>query len=218
MNDPIRLGLFGGSFDPVHTGHLHVARAAQEAFGLDRVVFVPAARPPHKPGKQLAVGEDRLAMLALAIAGEPTWELSSLELERTGTSYTYDTIVELPAAVDAPADCELYVILGSDNLPGLPTWHRAAELIARAQPVVVLRDEADLDTLIAVQEKLAPDLFARIEAGLLILPPAPGRASDLRARLADVDPRSGLDPSRDPTLSLLPPGVWEYIVRQGIYK
>src|SRR5262245_7482462 len=85
---PRRIGFFGGSFDPVHIGHLHVAREAQRAFALDRVVFVPAAQPPHKPGRRLASGEHRVRMLELAIGDTPGWSVSTLELERGGTSYT----------------------------------------------------------------------------------------------------------------------------------
>ena len=114
---PRRLGLFGGSFDPVHMGHLHVARVAQRARDLERVVFVPAARPPHKLERALAPGADRLAMLRLAIAGEPSWTVSDVELRREGPSYTVQTVRELALAVGEPADAEVWMILGSDNLP-----------------------------------------------------------------------------------------------------
>ena len=87
-----RVGLFGGSFDPVHAGHLHAARAALEAFGLDRVLFVPAARPPHKPGRELAPAQARVAMLELACGADPRFEVCGLELERSGPSYTLSLI------------------------------------------------------------------------------------------------------------------------------
>src|SRR3954454_16864900 len=87
-----RLGVFGGTFDPIHIGHLAVAEEAAEALGLERVVFVPAARPPHKPGVECAPAEDRLAMVDLAIADNPCFEPSRIELERPGPSYTVDTL------------------------------------------------------------------------------------------------------------------------------
>src|SRR5215468_8846275 len=97
-----RLGLFGGSFDPPHEGHLHVARAARGRFGLDRVVFVPAAEPPHKPGRELAPGADRMAMLRLLLEGEPRCETCGLELVRGGRSFTIDTVRALPSALGEP--------------------------------------------------------------------------------------------------------------------
>src|SRR5262245_873479 len=91
-----RVGVYGGSFDPVHAGHVHVARQAQRAFALDAVVFVPAAQPPHKPGRVLASPQDRVAMLEIALRGEPSWRVTTLEFERSGPSYTIDTLRELP--------------------------------------------------------------------------------------------------------------------------
>lgn len=202
-----RLGLYGGSFDPVHGGHLAVARAAADAFALDRVVFVPAARPPHKPGRRLAPGRDRAAMLALALADEPRFEVSTLELERDGPSYTIDTVRALPAAVGEAPDVPLYLVLGSDNLPGLPGWRAAEELLERVVPVVVLRAGDSRATLAALAGRLAPALLDKLERGFLVLPPVPGRSSDLRAALGRGERQ----------LSDLPPGVREYAAHRGLY-
>jgi nicotinate-nucleotide adenylyltransferase len=98
----VRLGLFGGSFDPIHAGHLHAARAAREAFDLSRIVFVPARQSPYKPDRQLAPGSDRMEMVRLAIRGEPGFEVNALELARTGPSFTIDTVRALPAALGCP--------------------------------------------------------------------------------------------------------------------
>src|SRR5262245_28410661 len=100
----VRLGLFGGSFDPVHVGHLHAARAARKAFDLERIGFVPARQSPYKPDRRLASGADRMEMIHLAIRGEPGFEALDLELERSGPSYTIDTVRALPAALGLPED------------------------------------------------------------------------------------------------------------------
>lgn len=202
------MGLFGGSFDPVHTGHLHVARTAAQAFDLDRVVFVPAAQPPHKRGRVLAPGEHRLAMVRLAIAGEPRFEASDLELGRPGPSYTYDTLRELPGALGLEG-AELFLILGSDNLPDLPRWHRGPELLRLAQPVVLLRDEDDPERLLeGLAREVEGELLERLRRGLLRVPPVPGRASDLRERIG-----RGLPPGPS-----LPPEVAAYIREHGLYR
>lgn len=202
-----RLGLFGGSFDPVHAGHLHAAAAAQRRFDLDRVVFVPARRPPHKPGRALAPGPDRVAMLELALAGEPSWSVSDLELRRSGPSYTIDTVRALCAELGEPADSALFLVLGSDNLRDVPLWRGASELLERVQPIVVLRDDDRPEELLAaVRGRLPAELLAKLAAGIVADPPAPGRASDLRAALRAGEPATG-------TL----PAVREYARSHGLY-
>ncbi|HVS17783.1 MAG TPA: nicotinate-nucleotide adenylyltransferase, partial [Planctomycetota bacterium] len=124
-----RVGVLGGSFDPVHAGHLHVARSAQSARALDRVVFVPARAPPHKPGARLASDAHRLAMLHLAVADEPRFEVATLELERPGPSYTLDTLRALPALLGLAEDARLFLLVGGDNLPGLPGWRGFDEIL-----------------------------------------------------------------------------------------
>jgi nicotinate-nucleotide adenylyltransferase len=202
-----RLGLFGGSFDPVHVGHLHVARSAQRAFQLDHVVFVPAARPPHKPGRKLASQDDRARMLALAIAPEPRWSLSTLEFERSGPSYTIDTVRDLPWRLGLRDDVELYLVIGWDNLRDLERWREAQTLLARVQPVVIWRGEDDPALLEHLAGALGAELFTKLERGLLRLPPAPQSSTEMRERLA-----RGEDPGPS-----LPPGVLEYIRARGIY-
>ena len=95
-------GVFGGTFDPIHLAHLAVAEAARDAFGLRRVLFIPAAQPPHKPGRDISPVEDRLAMVEAAVEGNPAFEISRLEIERSGPSYTVDTLTALCEA--APGD------------------------------------------------------------------------------------------------------------------
>ena len=207
MSSPRRLALFGGSFDPIHAGHLEVARRAREAFDLDRVILMPAARPPHKEGVTLAAPHHRLAMAALVAALEPWLAVSDLELLRAGPSYTYDTLVALPAAVGEPEGVERWFILGSDNLAGLADWYRAGELLALARPIVVLRDERDWQVDRGRFERLGPGVWERLRAGRLDLPPHPGRARRIRAALA-----------RGEESPQLLPAVSEYIRREGLYR
>jgi nicotinate-nucleotide adenylyltransferase len=202
-----RIGLFGGSFDPVHAGHLHVARAAQERFGLDRVVFVPAARSPFKPGRQPAPGEHRRAMLRLALEGEPSWSESGLELERGGTSWTIDTVRSLPQALGVPEDSEIFLLIGSDNLPALPEWRESRALLERVQPVVIFRDGVRDAQIEPVRRAHGDALAKKVEQGYLELPPVAVSSTEIRERLERGE--------RD--VEGVPPAVLEYIRAHGLY-
>ena len=139
----MRIGLYGGSFDPVHIGHLLVAESCREQARLDRVLFVPAATPPHKQGRQLAPGMDRLAMLILATGGHPAFEVLGAELDRRGVSWTVDTLEAL--AAESPTD-SLHLILGPDALAGLPGWRDPARILELATPLAVEREGVDTST------------------------------------------------------------------------
>ena len=132
----MRLALYGGTFDPIHHGHLILAREAIELFGLERVIFVPAAVSPHKLARQPAPAELRRRMIAEAIAGEARFELDDRELRREGPSFTIDTVLELRAELPA---AELFYLIGGDNMPQLKTWHRFEELRTLVQFVVLNR-------------------------------------------------------------------------------
>lgn len=132
--------MLGGSFDPPHRGHLFAARRARAAFGLEHVLFVPAARPPHKPERVLASAVERLAMLRALLEGEPEVSVWDVELARSGPSFTIDTLRELRARV--PASTRLYLVLGADHLAGFERWKEVEELVRIAQPIVVQRNAA----------------------------------------------------------------------------
>lgn len=123
-----RLGILGGTFNPVHLGHLMMAQDALERFRLDRVVFMPCARPPHKAARDLASDEDRLAMLRLAVRGDPRFTVSDLELRRGGISYTIETIRALQRR---RPDVRWHFIIGSDSLFELHGWREIGELLRR---------------------------------------------------------------------------------------
>lgn len=132
----MKLGLYGGSFDPVHLGHLLVARAALEELGLDRIVFLPAAQSPFKPDAQPTPAAARAQLLRLALQGLPWATVDLWETERGGVSYTIDTLRHFRAL---HPDAELFYLVGGDHAPLLPQWKDARELAALAQFVVVPR-------------------------------------------------------------------------------
>jgi len=202
-----RVGVYGGSFDPVHNGHLHVARVARERFGLDAIVWIPAARPPHKLRERLASEADRLAMLELALAEDERAWISPLEFERSGPSYTFDTLRELPERVGLRADCELFLVLGWDNLRGLERWHRVDEVLSLAQPIVVWREGGDGEVLAHLRATLSTQACARLERGLVRAPASPESSTQVRARL-----ERGEWP-----VEAVPAAVLDYIRSRGVY-
>jgi nicotinate-nucleotide adenylyltransferase len=130
-----RLGIFGGTFDPIHIAHLAVAEAARDTLGLDEVRFIPAGRPPHKPGRAITDGEHRLALVDLAIADNPAFTATRLELDRPGPSYTVDTLEALAGQAD-----ELTLILSAEAFLELHTWREPRRVLDLARLAVAPRD------------------------------------------------------------------------------
>ena len=135
-NTRTRFGVFGGTFDPPHLGHLIIAQTAVEVLGLDKVLFVPAASPPHKTDRLTALASHRLAMLKLAIKGNKKFEVSPLELQRGGISYTVDTLRNLS---ERHPGAELYLILGEDNYAEFHSWKSPEEIVRLASLVIYHR-------------------------------------------------------------------------------
>jgi nicotinate-nucleotide adenylyltransferase len=164
------IGLFGGSFDPIHHGHLLVAQAVVEALGLSQLRFVPARSQPFKGGRHAAPPEARARMVALAIAGEPRFALERLELERPGPSYTVDT---LEALRDRERGESFALLVGADAARDLPQWHRADALACLATLVVCARPGAEVPALpwpcqvvrVPGIEISATEVRARVAAG-----------------------------------------------------
>ncbi len=136
LTDMERIGLFGGSFDPVHLGHLLVAQAAREELQLERLFFIPAAQSPFKPENRPAPGELRVRMLRLALAGLSWCEVDEQELARGGVSYTVDTVATYAKRFPK---AKLFYLIGADHVPQLPKWRRAGELAELAEFVVLPR-------------------------------------------------------------------------------
>jgi nicotinate-nucleotide adenylyltransferase len=184
-----RLGVFGGTFDPVHVGHLAIALAALESVPLDRVLFVPVRRSPLKDREPLASIADRVTMLEAAIANEPRFAISRAELEREGVSYTVDTLEELRS------QGELFLILGSDALADLERW-RAPDRIR------------ELATILVAARPRAPEPDAMHRARAFDAPRLDISSRELRARAA-----------RGMSLRyLVSDAVWEQIKRRGLYR
>jgi nicotinate-nucleotide adenylyltransferase len=181
----MRIGLYGGSFDPVHQGHLIVAECCREQARLDKVLFLPAAIPPHKQDRPLTEAAHRVEMLRLATGGHPAFAISTDEIDRGGVSYTVDTLARLQAA--HPAD-ELLLILGPDAIADLHTWREPATILARAEIIAVEREGVDDVRAIAATPQLAallgPERARRLVENRVPCPAIGIRASDLRRALA----------------------------------
>jgi nicotinate-nucleotide adenylyltransferase len=132
----LKLGLFGGSFDPVHAGHLLVAQAAREELALDRLLFIPAMQSPFKPDSKPASATERLRLLRLALAGKPWCEVDAQEVQRSGISYTVDTLRDYRKRFPTAS---LFYLIGADNVEHLTKWRDAAELARLAQFVAIPR-------------------------------------------------------------------------------
>lgn len=155
------VGVFGGSFDPIHLGHLILAEIARETLSLDQVLFVPAYVAPHKRPGAAASEKDRLEMIHLAIAGNPTFAVSDVELSRGGVSYTVDTLEALHSA--HPSD-EHYLLIGADNLPDLPHWYEPKRILELAHLAVAERPgspPADFACLDEVEPSATSDAKGR---------------------------------------------------------
>lgn len=197
-----RLGVFGGTFDPIHNGHLFIAEEAAEELGLDRMLIVPARDPPHRQAEPSASAEDRLAMVKLAIAGNPRFEASRIELERDGPSYTVDTLAALR---ERHADTEIVFIIGMDSVPELPRWHDPEGILRLAHLVAVQRGGRELADLSALEG---------------VLPSAKGRVtliSHQGLEISATDVRQRLEEGRS-VRYLVPDRVIEYIQSRGLYR
>ena len=204
---PQPLVLFGGTFDPVHHGHLIVARAVAEQCGLPRVTFVPAGTPPHKAPAE-AAPEHRLAMLQLATAGEPMLDVRDIELRRPGPSYTFDTLTALQR--EAGPEARLRLLVGADMLADLPHWHRAADVVKLADLLVVLRPPwpQGLDEVFAdLRRAFGKDTGDRLRQSVVRAPLIDISSTEIRRRVADG--RS--------VRFLVPEPVREYIEAHRLY-
>ncbi len=198
----MRLGLLGGTFDPVHRGHLALARAARDELGLDEVLFLPAGQPWRKAGRMIASNEHRLAMLRRALEDEPAFQVSRLELERPGPSYTADTLEAIRD--DRPED-ELFFLLGEDALMDLPNWARPQRILELARLAVARRVDTSPEAL-EEAERRSPGLGERVI--WLKMPAVAVSATEIRERMREGQPIS----------DLVPATVEEYIRKQGLYR
>jgi len=198
--------LVGGSFNPMHHGHLIVARAVAEQLGLSRAVFIPSANPPHKQGDHLADSAHRLAMARLAVGDEPDLEVSDVEIRRGGPSYTILTVEAYRQTV-TPGQT-LYWLIGSDTLTELHTWHRARELVSKCRIVTAVRPGFETPDLSVLEPTLSPEQVRQLQADILLAPRIDISATAVRRRIA----------SGHSIRYLVPDAVREYIERCGLYR
>ena len=196
----MKLGVLGGTFDPVHIAHLLLAQRAYEQLGLDRVLWLPAGDPWRKADRVVSPTEHRLAMVRLAIRGNPAFQVCSLELEREGATYSVETLVALGQEY---AGSELVFLLGRDALEDLPNWHKPERLVQLAKLAVAFRRGEQLTP--EKLERLLPGLAARVV--WIEMPRLDISGTELRLRAA----------AGDSLRYLVPEGVEAYIREQGLY-
>lgn len=198
MNKSARkIGILGGTFDPIHAGHLLMARHAMRSLALERVLFIPAGRPWLKAGRRIAPARHRLAMTRLAIAGCPRFEASDMEVERPGPTYTADTLAELRERFGDGA--ALYLILGADAARDMRRWHDPERVFALCEAVIAVpRGDADEDD-------------DGVPSGIRLLRDAPRSAvssTEIRAKIAAGESIEGD----------VPDAVADYMRRHGLYR
>jgi nicotinate-nucleotide adenylyltransferase len=191
----------GGTFDPIHFGHLVAAEEARLRFGLDEVVFVPCGTPPLDKHYDVTSAEDRYAMVLLATCDNPHFSVSRVELERPGPSYTIDTVRRFKQ--EHPPETSLFFITGADAVLDILSWHRNGELIEECQFIAATRPGYDLSQL---EERLGRRHAARIE--VLQVPGIEISSTEIRQRVREGKPARYLTPDL----------VWRYIEKLGLYR
>ena len=192
----------GGTFDPIHLGHLATAEAVREIFALDEILFIPAARPPHKIARHVTDERHRLAMTILATQSNKFFRVSDMELKRTGLSYTLDTMNELHATFGRAT--ELFFIIGADSLADLSKWHAARELVAKCHFIATTRQGVDVD-FSAVEKYFGASAVEHIH-----------RVTTLGLEISSTDLRERVKRGRS-IKYLVPDAVEEYILREELY-
>jgi nicotinate-nucleotide adenylyltransferase len=199
---PSKIAILGGTFDPIHIGHLILADQACDQLGLSLVYIVPVGNPPHKQGRQLASEEDRLRMIELAIAGNPVFKVSRVDIDRPGPQYTLDTVRIFRQQM--PPDGELYFLMGYDSLAELPTWYRPQEFVAACHLVALTRYNVPIDWLDL--ETALPGIRERVT--LLDMPEVEISSHQIQER---VQAGSSIR-------YLVPDAVRTYIMEHALYK
>jgi nicotinate-nucleotide adenylyltransferase len=203
-----RIVLYGGTFDPVHNGHLIAARAVAEQRGYSRITLLPSSRGPHK-GPAGASDVDRLKMLQLAIEGDDMFEISQIEMQRPTPSYTYDTLRELGET--RGAECRIEMIIGADMLADLPNWYRADDVVKLAKFVVAARppwDEKIASIAALLGERFGKPMGDGLVKSLCKTALIDISSSDIRQRLSE-----GLK-----VRYMLPDAVVQYINSRSLYR
>lgn len=214
MNARLRLGLLGGTFDPVHFGHLDVAEAAHRALGLDEILFIPSHDPPHRPSDPRASAFHRFALVALAIDGHQSYRASDMELRRNGPSYTTDTLAAFRSEGWNPS--QLFFILGTDAFAEIATWRQFPAVLDAANFVVITRSGTTLDAAAARTPEIRSRL-RRPEASAIASPETFVFLVEARTRdVSSTTIRARLAAGK-PIDDLVPEAVGRYIVGHRLY-
>jgi nicotinate-nucleotide adenylyltransferase len=200
-----KIGLFGGSFDPIHFGHLIVARSVAEQVALDRVIFLPSATPPHKSSDQLTDSAHREAMVRLAIDDEAGFAVSDFDLARAGPTYTVETVAHFRRTLGA--DVALHWIIGADSLADLHTWYHVDELVAQCDILTAARPGWERPPLDRLGQRLDATRFGQVVAGILATPWIDISSTDIRSRAA----------AGQSIRYLVPEAVRDYIAAHHLY-
>jgi nicotinate-nucleotide adenylyltransferase len=201
-----RIGMLGGTFDPIHVAHVAVAHAARRELDLDEVLVIPAALPPHKLGARMAPAADRLAMVELAVADEPGLSASRIEIDRNGPSWTIDTVASILDGAHADGrEIELTLILSADAFAGLPTWHEPERLLRLVRIAVAPRPGTAPPSIADLPAELRDSASG---IAILVGPNMDVSATDIRRRVA-----AGLSIE-----GLVAPAVAEYIEAHHLYR
>ena len=198
----MKVGIMGGTFDPIHTGHLVTAEAVRDKLNLDEVLFIPSARPPHKLGKHITSPEHRLAMTVLATCFHQKFRVSTIEIMRNGPSYAVDTIDSLKKEYENGT--EFYFILGADAALELSTWHNAQELIEKCNFIAATREGTDIDI------KAIEAQFPESAKGHIL------RVDTPKIEISSTDIRNKLKTGRS-IKYLVPDTVEAYIRKERLY-
>lgn len=197
-----KIGIMGGTFDPIHIGHLVTAEAVRNEYGLDKVLFIPAANPPHKQNQKVTPAIHRYIMTAMATYSNPYFHVSSIELDRPGPSYTIDTIYEL---IDKfGPQTEIYFITGADAIQEIPTWDRIEELLGLCQFIAATRPGCvpSVDNIKEYFGELGKDRIHRLNTPELEI-----SSTDIRARI-----------KKSCSIKyIVPESVENYIIKEGLY-
>jgi nicotinate-nucleotide adenylyltransferase len=217
MNDSVKkIGLLGGTFDPVHNGHLHLAEQAQRLFSLEKVIFIPAYRSPHKLTLEPVSFEHRLAMLALALEGQPRFSMNKTEINKSKVSYTIETLKELKSN---HLDWNMSLILGADAFQAIDTWKQCSQLLGFCNILVGTRPGAELQVSDSIKDKLtlsasATDekVFKNLEKGTGVtffqISPLDISSKNIRQRIH----------RKEEVKNLLPPSIDHYIMKHRLYR
>lgn len=177
----MRIGIFGGTFDPVHYGHLLLAEYSLEQCRLDQIWFLPAAVPPHKQDRELTAAEHRVQMLQLALGGHECMQVSTMEFERGGVSYTLDT---LEAIHRQHPDVELFLLMGADSLHELPSWREPDRICQLATLAVVQRPDVPYPDLSVLRGIVEPDRSERFKESVVQMPLIQLSSTEIRRRVS----------------------------------